>query len=258
MRKLGIGTYTFAHHFLEGRLTNLQLVQIAVEHQLKCVQFCENSPLVDEAEIVALCEINEVQIQIGTRGIGNHLFDALDQCARVGSPFLRLVIDTKQDEPAVDEAIQRLQPYVQYGVSKGVTLAIENHDRFSANDLIRISELTGTRIVLDTANSIGSLEGPNETLKQLGPLTVNLHWKPIRATRIESQLGFEIFGCPTAECPLDFDYWLSHTADSSVIFEQWAPNVEAEMQWFLESISIIKLGIERHAHSSADSRSHLS
>jgi sugar phosphate isomerase/epimerase len=221
-RQWGIGSFAIPHRIQAEGLRSSDLIRLASEVGATVVQVCDNVEW-DDLSVPA-----GLGLELGMRGIGDHLWDAIAVCEKVGSPFLRIVIDQAGDEPTVAEAIERLKPFAD----QGVRLGIENHDRFVSEQWLELIEPLGAGIVLDTANSLGSLEGPNETLRLLGAHTICLHWKPVRAVRRANQLGFEILGCPSQDSPLDLKTWLNETRDASVIFEQWAPDLESETAWF--------------------------
>ena len=81
----------------------------------------------------------------------------------------------------------------------GIRLAIENHDRFRAHELVAIIAATDADYVgicLDTANSLGADEGIWEVARTLAPHTLNLHVKDYRIERLDHQMGFTVRGAP--------------------------------------------------------------
>src|SRR6185503_10468118 len=77
----------------------------------------------------------------------------------------------------------------------GLTLAIENHDRFPAAILRDVIEKVANDrigICLDTANSLGSGEGIEAVADILAPFTVNLHIKDFLVERVPHKMGFTI------------------------------------------------------------------
>ncbi|MGV3616572.1 MAG: sugar phosphate isomerase/epimerase family protein [Fimbriimonas sp.] len=226
---LGIGTYTYAWNIAHMGFSRGDLMRKAASLGADVVQFCENLPLREED----LPEMGAfgLRLEVGTRGLEDAVLRAgIAMAARVGAPFLRLVIDSPGDEPTPREAIERLRPYVGEAARAGVKLAIENHDRFSSETLVEIVNALGRErvgVCLDTANSIGSLEGPCETVSLLAPYTLCLHVKDVRARRFPHQMGFVIEGTVAGEGALDIP-WILQTLDAagavySVILEQWPP-----------------------------------
>jgi sugar phosphate isomerase/epimerase len=111
-----------------------------------------------------------------------------------------------------------------------VTLALENHDRFSAATLRRIIESAGSPhagICLDTANSLGAGEGLAAVTETLAPLTVNLHVKDVRISRLPHMMGFVVEGRPLGQGQLPIAETIAcvrqHGRCGSVILEAWTP-----------------------------------
>jgi sugar phosphate isomerase/epimerase len=232
-RQFGFCSYALPHRIQADNLKASDLIQLANNLNLSVIQICENVEW-DDLKVP-----EQVSLELGTRGIGDHLWNALEFCKTYKSPFLRLVIDQSGDEPTVKEAIERLKPFADVGVRLG----IENHDRFVAEQWLELIDPIGAGIVLDTANSLGSLEGPNETLRLLGSHTICLHWKPVRAKRKPNNLGLDILGCASEDSPLELEKWLNETGSASVIFEQWAPDLESESAWFQRGLDHLKTQI---------------
>ena len=92
---------------------------------------------------------------------------------RLGSPLLRVVLDTDDHHPSADEAVSTLHSVLPDFERAGVCLAIENHDRFPAAVLARMLQRLDSPhvgICLDTANSLGCGEGLETLLLRAGPL----------------------------------------------------------------------------------------
>ncbi len=222
MTRLGIGTYTYAWNIGHAGMTRPDLMRQAQAMGAGVVQFCENLELREEDldEVLAF----GIPVEIGTRGLlPSTLERAFGVAERVGSPFLRLVIDTPGDEPTPEEAVRRLEPFA----GRDVRLAIENHDRFPAAVLADMVEALGAAVCLDTANSLGALEGTKEVVTTLAPYTVCLHVKDVRARRFPHQMGFVVEGTVAGQGSLDVPWILAEldraNASYSVILEQWPP-----------------------------------
>src|SRR5579872_2822411 len=191
--RLGLGSYTFTWAVgIPGQLpahplTALALLKQAHSLGVHVVQFCDNLPLItlgrDKFDrFRGFAREHHIAIELGTRGSGDitNLLAHLDLAQRLESPFVRLVIDAKGDEPTPDETVSRLRPVIARFAATNVKLAIENHDRFNCRTLARIVESLGPEqvgICLDTVNSFGALEGPEAVVETLAPYTLNLHVK---------------------------------------------------------------------------------
>jgi 3-oxoisoapionate decarboxylase len=259
--KLGIGSYAYAWSigvpgYAASRepMTALGLVRRAAERGVHLVQIADNMPLdaLSEAELDALIQEAQrlkVQIEVGTRGLQNaHLQRYLEIAQRCGSPILRVVVDTREHHPAPEEVIALLRPWMRAFEAAGVTLAIENHDRFKVRTLVEIiqnleSEYAG--ICLDTVNSFGALEDPARVIDTLAPYVVNLHVKDFRVRRADHNMGFVVEGTPAGQGMLDIPDVLQRLRqrDCNAILELWPtpePDADAtaakEDAWVRDSI----------------------
>ena len=136
----------------------------------------------------------------------------------------------------------------------GVVLAIENHDKFSADEFVYMIEELGTGwvgICLDTVNSFGALEGPNVVVEKLSPFTVNLHCKDFVVRRAEHMMGFTIEGRPVGQGQLDVPWLVEQLGgadkDISAIIELWTPpdadldsTIAMERKWAEISVEYLR------------------
>jgi sugar phosphate isomerase/epimerase len=263
---LGIGSYTFAwavgvaKHPPPRPLTALWLLEKAAQLKVSVVQICDNLPLhaLPESQLSELeraaAELG-IAIEVGTRGIASeHLRHYVDLAVRFHSPILRVVIDSVDREPSLQEVIELLGPIRNDLQQAQVRLAIENHDRFTARQFRQIvtrldSPYVG--ICLDTVNSFGALEGPELVVSTLAPFVANLHVKEFQICRLDHQLGFLIEGRPAGQGRLDVPWLLRQLRASAhpfnAILEQWVPPLDSiqetiarEETWARESIAYLR------------------
>ncbi len=169
--------------------------------------------------------------RVGGRGIGReYLRRYIAACEQVGSTLLRVVIDSAGNEPSQEQAADRISAFIPELEAAGVTLAIENHDRFRAAqfaEIVRSVNSPRVRICLDTANSFGSLEGPDVVFDTLLPLAVNLHLKDFAVHRFADSMGFQVVGAPAGEgrlnCPSLIRRLYELRPEANVILELWPP-----------------------------------
>jgi sugar phosphate isomerase/epimerase len=173
---------------------------------------------------------------------------------QLSSPFVRLVIDAKGDEPDPEEVVSRLKPVVQRFAAANIKLAIENHDRFTCRTLVRIVDALGPQqvgICLDTVNSFGALEGPEVVVETLAPYTLNLHIKDFIITRVSSQMGYLVNGCAVGSGRLNVPWLLERLRkagrDPNAIIELWTPfgstleeTIARESRWAEESVQYLR------------------
>jgi sugar phosphate isomerase/epimerase len=235
-------------------MTAGMLLESAAELGVHVVQIADNMRL-DAMDLDRLvedaCRLG-ISLEAGTCGIAfDHLLSYLGIARRIGSPILRVVIDSDGHEPSLREIVETMRSVLPEFEGAGVKLAIENHDRFPAATLRNIVERTGAFICLDTANSLGCLEGLDSVLEALGPWVVNVHIKDVAAVRLPHQKGFVIEGRPAGQGALKIPHLLSRLRefgnDPSVILEQWPPpepdieaSVAKERQWATEGIRYLR------------------
>ncbi|HVU24058.1 MAG TPA: sugar phosphate isomerase/epimerase family protein [Opitutus sp.] len=269
--RLGIGSYTYVWAVgVPGYPPPAQplgasgLLEKAAALDLRVVQIADNLPLhrMTEAELERLRREGEeraIELEIGTSGIeGENLRRHLEIARKLRARFVRTMTDTATARPTPDEVVVRLSPLMAEFERAGVTVGLENHDRFSAVVLRDIIERVGSPalgICLDTANSLGCLEGPDHVVETLGPLTVNVHLKDVRAFRPPHHKGFVIEGRPAGQGQIDFRRVLQRLrevgAKGNAIVELWPapePNVEnvvtKEDAWARESVAHLRPLVE--------------
>nr|MDQ3398215.1 sugar phosphate isomerase/epimerase [Deinococcota bacterium] len=167
--QLGIGSFAYAWAigvpgFKPSRpMTAPHLVARAASLGVQLVQIANNLPLdrLTEAELRELkaqADALGVKVEVGTRGIApSHLATYLELAEFFASPVIRVVVDTAHHHPDEDEVVGTLGPLMKAFERAGVHLAIENHDRFTADTLARIVARLGSPyagICLDVINSI--------------------------------------------------------------------------------------------------------
>jgi sugar phosphate isomerase/epimerase len=264
--RLGIGSYAYAWAIgLPGYppaqpMDVFSFVERAAALGVGRVQIADNLPLhrLDErrlADLVAVVRQRGIAVEVGTRGIGpDHLRMYLALAGRFESPILRVVVDTADHHPAPDEIVSILRGVLPEFEAAGITLAIENHDRFKARTLAQIIQrLDSPRvgICLDTVNSFGSAEGPETVVAALAPYVVNLHVKDFSIRRHDHTLGFILEGTPAGKGMLDMPWLLAqltaHQRIFSLIVETWPSpeatleaTIEKEDRWVAESVAYLR------------------
>jgi sugar phosphate isomerase/epimerase len=267
MTQLGIGTYAFAWAIGVANYDRPQQPMDAIAFVRRCaklgvrlVQIGDNIPLhsLSDTELDKLQSTVhdlDIAVEIGTRGIApEHLRRYLQIAQRFSSPILRIVVDTADQHPAVPDIIYTLQSIMPEFEAAGITLAVENHDRFKAATLAEIIEAVQSPnigICLDTVNSFGALEGPDVVIETLGRYVVNLHVKDFTIARLSHNMGFSLTGTPAGQGMLDVLLLLKRLhdfgRDFNAILEVWTPftgEVEAtianEATWVAASIDYLR------------------
>lgn len=260
--RLGISswTYTWAVGAPDQPLGVMGLLDKASALGVRVLQIADNLPLdrLAESDLAAFGERSAetgISIEVGTRGISHgNLRTYLCLAERLGSPVLRVVIDTADHTPTDTEVVDVLKGIISEFERARVYLAIENHDRFKTKALRRIVEDVDSDflgICLDVANSFGALEGPEIVVDTLAPLAVNLHVKDFDVFRAHHMMGFLIEGRQVGQGRLDVPWLLSKLraagVDPNAILEQWTPpeetleqTVAKEDRWATHSVRYLR------------------
>lgn len=264
--RLGISSYTFPWaigvpgHPPSQPLGAVGLLQRAAQLGVRLAQIADNLPL----HVLSAGELQRLKgsadrmgmaIEVGTRGVDtDHLLTYLSLAELLGSPILRVVVDSGDCQPSEGEVVAALRAVTPEFERAGVCLAIENHDRFAARSLLRIVNTIDSPhlgICLDTANSFGALEGPEWVVDVLGPWVVNLHVKDFDIRRLAHRMGFTIEGRPTGQGRLDVPWLLGRLRalgrDPNAILELWtvpeedlSATIAKEERWAEASVAYLR------------------
>ena len=264
--RLGLGSYGLAWAIgvpgfpVPAPLDAFGLVARAAEWKLGLVQIDDNLPLAplperDLRSLRALADHAGVALEVGMRGLLEDTVARYLAVARtLGSTLLRVVVDGPGSEPTPDQVIASLRRLVPALERAGVTLAIENHDRFPSAvlaEMVRAAGSVRVGVCLDTVNSFGALEGPAVVVENLGPLTVNLHLKDFVVRRAGHKMGFTVEGTPAGAGRLDIPWLLQRLRafgrDPNAILELWVPpdddlerTVAKELEWANRSVAYLR------------------
>jgi 3-oxoisoapionate decarboxylase len=270
--RLGLSTYTFPWavgvpgHAPVHPLGAVELIRRTRSLGLGLLQFADNLPLhkLNEPELhrlAAEAEAQRIDVELGTRGIGPQLRRYAQLAERFGARFVRIVLDAGEDRPTVAEAAHRLSAFEAEFRGRRLLLAIENHDRFSVDEVAELVARLGdwSGICLDTANSLGALEPPRTVVSRLGPLAVNLHLKDFTIRRHTHQMGFEIEGTPAGGGVLNIPWLLAQLESvprlETTALEVWTPpeptiqeTIAKESAWASASLDYLRA----HTHLQFD------
>lgn len=264
--KLGISSYTFGWAVgVAGceptkSLNELGLLEKAREFGVSLLQIGDNLPLeeFDGARLqnlAAQAQNAGIELEVGARRLTRERLEIYSNiCQKVGASFLRFVIDDAGYQPTPEEAIHILREAAPQLEKGGLTLGIENHDRFSARVLrymVESAKSVRIGVCLDTANSLGAGEGLGEIVPVLAPLTVNLHAKDFTIVRHAHKMGFVVNGAPAGEGMMNLPRILEalkpYQRCKSLILELWAPPEDSpaatlakEALWAQRSIEYLK------------------
>lgn len=262
--KLGLSSYTYGWAVgVRGQepaepLDENGLLDRAREHGITLLQIGDNLPLhtFEPARLHRLAQRaakEGVQLEIGARRLTRERIAEYTRIAReLGASLVRFVIDDADYHPTPDEVTGILREATP--LLEGLTLGIENHDRFSAASLRAIIEAADSALMgvcLDTANSLGAGEGVDAVTATLAPLTVNLHIKDFQIQRLPHLMGFTVTGRPAGGGMVDLPRLLKQLAPfqrcHTAVLELWTPpepqlaaTISKESKWAAESLDFLR------------------
>ena len=241
-------------------LTLADLLDRAAELRVGVVQVADNLSLhkLDVSELREVCAQAaslSIVVEVGTRGVDpSHLRHYLALAVEFKASVLRTLIDTPQPDASLEQTEKSIRAVVRAFEGAGVTLALENYERYSCDELAALIRRLETRrvgICLDTVNSLGALETPERVVEALAPWTVNLHVKDFTIERVPQKMGFLVSGAPAGEGRLNIPWLLGRmnqiNPQMSAILEQWPPQAESveaavlmERQWAEKGIRYLR------------------
>jgi sugar phosphate isomerase/epimerase len=241
-------------------MNECDVLSFAQRHRLAVVQLGDHLPVhtmsVDRrATLRQAAKAAGISLELGARGLTErHLRTYIQLCGELGATLLRFVADQGDYEPSPADLTALLRNAAPELSSAGVTLGLENHDRWPAAILRQIIDdvaQPAVGICLDTANSLGAGEGLEQVATVLAPVTVNLHVKDAAITRLPHQMGFIIEGRPLGRGRLPvrrtLDLVRAVGRCRSVVLEAWTPpltdmaeTIRRELAWAEESIATLK------------------
>ena len=244
-------------------MTAFDLLERAHELKTDVLQIADNLPIggLSEQELLrlkALADGYSISLEVGTRGIQSENIANFLRIAQIlGSPILRVVIDSKGHEPAIPEIVQLLKPFEAKFKEAKIKLAIENHDRLTCAEFNEIIDRVGSDwvgICLDTVNSLGAVEAPNTVIPALAPRAINVHMKDFEIVRTNGQMGFTVRGTALGQGRLDVAGVIAAVGGTSreitAVIELWTPRQESyeetvalENKWALESVEYLRKSI---------------
>ena len=262
--KLGLSSYTYGWaigvrgHTPANPLDEQGLLERAREHGIKLLQIGDNLPLhtfdSERLDRLARSAAHEgVRLEIGARGLtAERIVKYAALARRLGATLVRFVIDDIDHHPSPAEVTAILRDCAP--LLDGLTLAIENHDRFAAAVLRAMIETVGDErigVCLDTANSLGAGEGLAAVTAVLAPIAVNLHIKDFTIERLPWLMGFTVTGRPAGQGMIDVRALLEELARfhrcHTAVLELWTPpeaqladTIAKEAAWASESLNFLR------------------
>lgn len=262
--KIGISSWTYTWHIgvagyplPENRMDVFALLEKAHVLGADVLQIADNLPLekLQKKDLLRLrqtADAWDIALEVGTKGIRPEKLTAFFEIAEMlGSPIVRTLLHDEHGCPSLDEAEQNIRAVLPVLHQKQLTLAVENHDFFSVEQLRTLMERIGdprVRICLDPVNNLAQGESSGDVLRTLGEYTVNFHCKDYTIFRKPSNLGFDVVGCAAGDGLLNLPRWMHYFEgqDISFIVELWTPwqeTIEAtcalENRWAEQSMKVL-------------------
>jgi sugar phosphate isomerase/epimerase len=264
--KLGISSFTYGWSIgVPGNLPAVPMNEIELIHHanhfgMSCLQIGDNLPVhkmspEQRDNLKSEATKYNIKLEIGARKLTEeHLNHYLDLTKFFKSSLLRFVVDGDGYEPDVPTIIGIIRKALPTLRQNNITLGIENHDRFKAEQLVSIMQAINDRYVgicLDCVNSMGAGEGLEWVLNRLAPFTVNLHVKDFKIERLNHKMGFHVTGTPAGKGMMDVHRIMNKLSSGdrcqSAILEQWMEpendieeTIKKEQQWAVEGIQYLK------------------
>jgi len=259
--RLGLSSFYARHAVAGGGGLAASQAMLASSAALgaQLVQFCENLPLTalpeDDLRVLqAQAAELGLGLEVGTRGVDpDNLSAQARMAARVGSRCLRVMLDL-DDLALIRRRLTDLLPALH---DLGLTLALENSYWVGSADLaalVRALDDPAVGVCLDTANSLGRLEPPAETLANLAPLAAQVHLKDFVVDKVA--IGYHITGRPLGQGLLDLpavvsalgpragaldyclEYWMDPEPDAAATYAK-------EQRWLAESLAAARASLGR-------------
>jgi sugar phosphate isomerase/epimerase len=263
---LGISSFTYGWSIgISGKMpripmNEIDLVDCTSNFKLHCLQIGDNLPLHALSQerldqLKAHLAKNNVRIELGARKLTEeHLRKYVDLAIFFKSPLLRFVVDGEGYEPNASIIIDLIKNALPLLKDHNITLGIENHDRFKADELVKIMDSINDPFVgicLDCVNSMGAGEGLEWVLDRLAPFTVNLHIKDFKIERLYHKMGFHVTGTPAGKGMMDVHAIINKLSSfkrcQSAILEQWIEpentledTLKKEKQWAIQGVNYLK------------------
>lgn len=265
--KAGISSWTYpwaigvrGHELPANPMDAFGLLERAAALDVEVLQIADNLPV----DVLPACDMSRlnhaarragIALELGTRGVEpSHLALFLDLARCLDVRLVRTLTSTGGHAPALAEVEAWLREVLPSYERSGVTLALENYEEHTSEELASLVSRIGSRclgVCLDTVNSLGALETPAEVVRILSPLTVNLHVKDFSIARIPSRMGYIVTGCPAGTGRLDIPWLLGQVRacrrEPSVIVEQWPPfsdtlatTIALEAGWAEQSVRYLR------------------
>ena len=259
--KAGISSWAFTWHIgaagyemPEMPMKLAMLAECAVQLEAEVLQIADNIAYT-RAELKKACAIarsHGTQIELGAKGTEiNELEKYIHTAADEGIKILRTLPHSGADVPSADILTERLAKAAEICKSCGVSLAVENHDYYRAQELFDAVELVNSTFVgicYDPVNNYAQGESYLECARIFADKVLNVHYKDFSARRMAHMMGFFIEGRPAGDGLIKAEKLAElFSSGLSWIIELWTPwqgsikkTVSLEKEWAVKSMKYLK------------------
>jgi len=180
-------------------------LQLADARHLDSLEYGYISELRRKADALGL------YLELGTAGTNPDHLQSIVRAAHVlGTPVMRTFVGeprgTSGDEMrrVIAQAAAQLAQVVPVCERYGVSLALENHQDLTVDELLSLLELLDSAwvgVCFDTGNPLALLEDPLESAQAFGPLIKSVHLKDYQI--VATRDGFRLVGCALGDGCID-------------------------------------------------------
>jgi len=127
--------------------------------------------------------------------------------------------DVKNFELTRIKFVKKLKKLIKIIEKSNLKFAIENHQDLNSNEIIKIIRKTSVKKVginWDIANSLATIETPDEFFKKSKKFIINVHSKDYKV--IESNKGFFLKRCTIGEGIVDFKKYIKYFKKKKINF----------------------------------------
>ena len=268
MNKVGISS--FAYSFAIGSrpydkperlMTPFDLMDKATSLGAEVVQFGDNLPLehYDDSvlnEIRSYAEERGLELELGMRkATPDRIAEHVRITEKIGGRFLRVITDGADYKPTYDECLKVFAETATLLEEAGVTIGIENHDRFKTREYAKMVKSLNHPLIgmtVDTLNSMSIEESIDEVLDNAAPFCACLHIKDYEIKRYNGGGGLKISGTCLGTGRLDLQKCIERCREESrysfnIILESWmepcetlAETLRKEDEWARAGIDQLK------------------
>ncbi len=263
MSRIGLSSYAFFWQLsdrVSAPISIHQALERTADLGVDLFQICDYAPLetMNDRELAALRDTAQrlgISLEVGTKGIEpEHLRHFLHIATVLGAPLLRTMFNSPGHAPTDEEAITIFTEVLPEFEAADVKIAVETYEQVPTSRILAVVTAVDSPylgICSDPANTVASLEMPQQVIDAIAPYVLNMHVKDFGFTRKDGWVGFTYAGALLGEGLLDYDYMVTafdpNRRNINQIVEHWLPwqdseaeTIRLENQWTQHSIQYLR------------------